>query len=467
MSKSEPANISLAMNEALYRSELLRQLLDPGRNIDQECGYPSGVTPQEYRQLFEREGFAARLVSIFPEECWASPPSVYETEDEENATPFEEKLTTLIKKKRLWHYMERLDILSGVGRFGVLLIGIDDGKELHEEVEGFVGSLDDARPRQTPRKLLYLKPFDEAAVQIDTWEKDVTNPRYGMPLHYKIIITNYAATKTESTTVRVHWHRVIHAADLRMNSDVYGTPRMESALNRIFDVRKIAGGAGEMFWKGGFPGYATEIDADTSVDGEEIKKEIQQYQQGLQRWLMLQGVKVTPLTPQVADPTGHLKAAIMLAALSKGIPYRIFMGTEEAQLAGSQDALAWKRRIHRRNTNYVGPMLVEEFITRLVSLGILPVPTQGFVVKYPDPDNLTEEQKASIADKQTSALAKYVQGNVETVMPLPEYLSIVLKLPSAEIKQILASVETQILDDQINEEEQEIEDEDDTEEDEA
>ena len=41
-------------SESLMRSQFLTKLLDPRRDIDDECGYPKEISPQQYRYLYDR-----------------------------------------------------------------------------------------------------------------------------------------------------------------------------------------------------------------------------------------------------------------------------------------------------------------------------------------------------------------------------------------------------------------------------
>ena len=56
----------LVNNASTLRSTITQRLLDPRRNLDKECGYPSAseLTPQFYRDLYDREGIAARTVEV-------------------------------------------------------------------------------------------------------------------------------------------------------------------------------------------------------------------------------------------------------------------------------------------------------------------------------------------------------------------------------------------------------------------
>ncbi len=89
------------------------------------------------------------MVQVLPNECWQVTPLVYEDESVDNITPFEAAWDELGKNLRggtssykdeegsiIWEYLKRIDRLSRVGHFGVLLVGIDDAKNLDQPVDG-------------------------------------------------------------------------------------------------------------------------------------------------------------------------------------------------------------------------------------------------------------------------------------------------------------------------------------------
>ena len=129
------------------RAGLLRQLTDPRRDIDGECGYPlgdgvgvGGLNSELYRLLYEREAVANRVVQVYPRESWQVTPLVYEDEDPAISTEFEAAWDELGQSLRgeqcwyqdekgspVWEHLKRADILSGIGHFGVLLLAFEDG----------------------------------------------------------------------------------------------------------------------------------------------------------------------------------------------------------------------------------------------------------------------------------------------------------------------------------------------------
>jgi hypothetical protein len=438
------------LNTFTSRQAWLQKLLDPRKDLDAECGYPAVLTTADFSQLYKRGDLASRVVSVIPEETWSDDPEIYETEDPEE-TEFETAWKELNGRMSLLSYLQRADVLSGIGRFGVILLGLDDGLPLNIPVDG----IDEAGEKTTvqERELLYVRPLDESLVTIGALQGDSANPRYGLPTSYQI---QFADTSSEDTTstqlVDVHWTRIIHLADNRTNSEIYGIPRMEKVFNRLLDLRKIAGGSGEMFWKGGFPGYSLETVA--GKDGEEIeldipatKKQMEDYMSGLQRYIATVGLQVKSLTVNIADPGPHINVQLQLIGATLGVPWRVLMGSEQAQLASGQDARTWNKRLNRRRQDYVSPFIVRPFIRRLIAIGVLPelAVENTLCVDWKDLNSPSDTEKADVSEKQTNALAKYVQGGVDALMPPFLYLTLILGMSDEEAQAVVDASENQTL----------------------
>jgi uncharacterized protein len=420
-------------NAIATRSQWLAKLLDPRRDIENECGHPPTLAIEDFRTAFLRGDLASRVVSIWPDESWQSEPDVFETEDE-TETEFEREWKVVQKQHSLFARLHRADTLSGIGRFGVLLLGLDDGKPLHEPAEG-IG-----------HKLLYVRPFDEHLAKVQTLENDVTSPRYGLPTLYEIHFSDIvlgaasdAQARSNTTSKRVHWSRVIHLADNRMASDVFGTPRMEVVFNRLLDLKKIMGGSGEMFWKGGFPGLSIETHPgmeNAEFDSTATKQQMDDYMNKLQRYIATVGMSVKSLNIQIADPRPHVDVQVRLIAMTMGVPWRLLMGSEAAQLASEQDAATWNKRVNRRRQEYLTPFVLSPLIDQLIALGVLPTPKE-YQIHWDDLNSPSDNQKAEVAEKQTNALSKYVQGGVDALVPPFHYLTLFLGMDDAEAKAII------------------------------
>ena len=138
---------ALAANQYAMPFSRSNAMTDPRRSLEDECGYPAltaDINPELYWQLYARDPIAARLVEIMPKQCWQMPPLVFEKEKGTTATPFEEAWDDIAVQLRgkswykqemgnpVFEYLIRGDILSGVGSFGCVLLGLDDGKRLDE-----------------------------------------------------------------------------------------------------------------------------------------------------------------------------------------------------------------------------------------------------------------------------------------------------------------------------------------------
>lgn len=429
-------------NETILTRSAIANLLNPTRNIDASCKYPITITAAEYKNMYSRNGLATRIVEIWPEECWQKEPEVFETEDAKDETEFEKGVNELSKKLPIYNFLFRADVMSGIAQYGALLLGLADGKDLKEPVEGI--SETGEKIGDVKNELLFLRPFDQTEMTIKETEQDKKNPRFGHPTMYTIKYVNEDDSLTASKESEVHWSRIIHLADNRASSDVFGTPRMKRVFNNILDVKKVSGGSAEMFWRGGFPGLSLELNPEAqkagdniAVDEESIKEQMLLYGEGMQRYLQLTGLTVKSLAPQVADPSGHLDWQVKLIALSYGVPYRVLLGTEEAKLASVQDIKTWHTRVARRQTNYLTPMVVRSFFDRLIALGVLIEPKEGYVVEWPDLDAPTETDVVDIAEKRTNALTKYVTAGVDALIPPREYLLHVHKWTDDQVDAII------------------------------
>ena len=473
-------------NVLMIRREMFAQLMDPRRNVEDECGYPrltETVNPEVYQQLYDRDAVAARVVEVLPKESWQVQPLVYEVEDAERRTAFEQAWDELGKGLRgesfyqdergspVWEYLLRADVLSGIGLFGLVLLGIDDGKDMSLPAfePAYLGGqqapllprgteaqyfqqFQTAGPSRPPapsragqrRRLLFIRVFPESLVEVTQSEADPFSPRFGQPVMYLVTFNDPRAQATgvglAPTTLNVHWTRAVHVADNLQSSEVYGVPRMRPVLNNLLGLHKLYAGAPEMYWRGAFPGLSMEthpqLGGDVEVDKAAVRDQLEQYMNGLQRYLALTGMSAKTLSPQVVDPTQQINTQIEAIAIQLGIPIRVFKGSERGELASSQDDAAWNDRLRQRQQSYLTPRLIVPFVDRLIQLGVLPRP-KGYSVYWPDLTSQSEQEKAAVAVARTQALAAYVSGSVEALVPPLDYLTRILGFDEEEAAAIL------------------------------
>ena len=456
---SDPALLNQIVNEATFtRSALVSLLLDPRRDFDAECGYKDPIPVKDYKKVYSRE-IGSRIVNSFPDECWRNDPLVIEDEDPDTDTSFELDFANLVKRHNLWHWLHRIDRLSGVGYFGLLFLGFNDGLEFVEPAAGVNPLTGEPGTISPSMDLMYLRVYDNTLCTINDWETDKNSPRYGLPTQYSIKLydlnqspAGIAQTLPDMKEVTVHWTRVIHVADNRTTSEVFGVPRQEAPWNRIMDIRKVAGSSAEMYYKGGFPGYAFELSPETValikqgdtegvIDQKKMKETFDNFMNGLQRYIALEGLTAKSLAVQVADPEPAIMSQLKLISVITQIPLRILMGSEAAHLASTQDALNWNQRLAQRQAKYLTPLLLRPFIDRMIATGVVEAPAEQdeYEVTWPDLNTQTDKDKAEVAKTVADALAKYIQGDIQALIPPVAWLVNVMGWEKGEA---LAALET-------------------------
>lgn len=340
--------------------------------------------------------------------------------------------------------MRQLDILSGIGHFGVMLIGFEDGAPLDQPVGGGNGLT-----------VGYLRPLDNSVVSISNFVTDATNPRFGLPEFYEIgfnVSTNNEVTiqtDPEARTVqrtKVHWTRVVHAIDHARNSPVFGEPRMKRVFNYLTDLEKVLGGSAEMFWRGGFPGIALEsqpgLTEKIEFDQEATKQMMDKYMNGLQRYLALVGMSARTLEVQISDPKNFWEAQMRAIATSLAVPWRVFLGSEAAQLASDQDSTNWNARINARRKYRTNSNIIRPFINRLIEYGVVRPPKDNrFKIKWDDLNMPTDLDRAKVADMVTKAIGTYVQTGADVVLPIREFFTEVIQLDRVVIDRVMEIID--------------------------
>lgn len=451
--------INSVTNELLSRSNFLTRVLsndNPQRDIDRECQYPSTNAldvDTHYNPFYDRHPIARRVVELYPQECWASSPHIYETDDNEQETEFEKAWKELGSKLNggskfksqegsvVWEYLKRADIQSGIGYYGCLFLGFNDLQEnenpLNEEVTKSEGL-----------ELLFMRAFSQKDVRIVTWDTEPTSQRFGLPLSYEITFSSptNANEGGQSLEIKrhVHWTRVIHVADNIGGNEIIGTPRMQPVYNQLLDLKKLYGGSAEGYWAGAFPGISFEtlpqLGAEVQVDSDALKNMVEKYLHRLQRYFALEGMTAKSLTTQVEDPSKHIEVQIDAICIQLGCPKRIFTGSERGNLASSQDTGAWNDRLIERQNGYITPRLIRPFVDRLIQYGVLPEPSE-YQVSWPDLNALSDDEKATIAHKRVESIVKFITGDGEQMMSKVDFYVHILDMEPEEANQLVESAE--------------------------
>jgi hypothetical protein len=506
---------ALVHNMWTSRLDFLRLLGDRHLDIDAACNYPDAISAQVYRTLYDRLGPAERSVQLLPKETWQVTPVVYETESSRKYTPFEQAFDKLGMAlvagggkswyadqvgSPVWEYLLRGDIQSGIGVFGILLLGINDGKLLEQPVDGvpadgrpkditgvsdlqtkdiYGGPLPEQQgllanppwlqqplastmgtdaqymgvqfsPMVLPKKrgknpeMTFMRVFDESLVQVVQYEASMYSPRFGMPVMYRVTLNDPRQPHTgiglPLATVRVHWSRIVHLADNLGTSEVFGVPRMRAILNHLLDLRKLYGGSAEMFWRGAFPGLSIEthpsLGGEVHIDVPQLQEMMRKYHEGLDRWFALSGMSAKSLSPQIGDPSSQIAAQIEAVCIKLGVPVRVFKGSERGELASSQDDASWNDRLRHRQQTYVTPRIIVPFVNRLIQIGVLPEP-ESYSVDWPDLDSLGDTERASISAQKSTAVTTFFGGAGAQSMSPTDFWTRIMGFDDEEAKTIV------------------------------
>lgn len=576
LSERERAQLKYVENLSGIRDAFWNRLINGSSSCDlrdlwESCGYGDidNINPQWYRTLYDTFSIANRICRLLPAETWQAPPSVYEDEDADSVTGFEQAWDDLPKGLAsggqtwhldeegsvIWSYLEDLDVLSGIGSFGVMLFGFDDGKNLQDPVDGiqvldpdkqstgapskkkaipdtpfqsmkngkvteeqkllnedvkngllepalnyadpyaecnvrnavkdkgqypnvpqnpartdprttqsfesqnhpnvqgrnptsagtgqpppnqgysngtvgspgagpFVQGTDQqyertsgmgmafpagaalsgtdqqyfgvqfgpseefGPPAKEQRRLLFLRVFDESLVQVVRYEWNIRNPRFGLPVMYRITLndprTPHGGVGLPLATVYVHWSRVLHipSGGSPVPSPIFGIPLMKPNLEHLLPLRKIYAADGQGYWKNAFnklvlsthPTLGGDVDIEGQGGRAQLQEDVDLFNDPMtNQALMLIGMNATTLPPAVTDPTPHCEVHLKAIALQMDVPYPVFQGYEIGEQASENNQDIWNNRKRGRQLKRNTFILVS-FIDRLIAVGVLPVP---------------------------------------------------------------------------------------------
>lgn len=366
------------------------------RDLFKVLGYKRSLLPTDYRSRYRRNEVANRIVKARPLATWRGA-AVIEDEDPTVVTPFEQAFLDFDTRLKFWDKMRRADILSGIGRYAIILIGAPG--ELDQPLVSVSG----------PEDIAYLQPYAEEDATIELYEADKASPRFGLPVRYSVKRTGLTSPDARNSAMvgrSVHWTRVLHISDGLLDDNIFGEPRLECVWNRLDDLEKIAGGGAEAFWRRADAGRVFDIDPDMELDPEAekaFKKQVVEYEHDLRRNLLTRGLKVESLGSDVADFKNQVEALMSLISVGCGIPQRVLMGSEQGKLAAKQDRANWDNQITDRQNDYADACCTRPAIARFIELGALPAPKADlYDVRFSSLTTMDDEQRAGMAKEWAS-----------------------------------------------------------------
>lgn len=401
---------SLMTLNSLVRSALASQIGSThggSRDVYNTLGYKEHLVYQDYLDMYNRSGFAKRVLEMHANDTWSNRIRLVEN-DEEDYTPFEQAWVDLNKRMNVFNAFRKADILAGFGRYSVLVMGL-------------AGSGDVASPvarlglfsRSGLDSILFLRSYRDEACRIDSWYQDMNRKEFGKPEKYQVdmnqLIYRQGGSAGDSVpdlgVKYVHESRTIHFSIDALENEVYGKPVLQSIYNRLVDIEKVLGASAEAFWINSSMKISLEADAgiDLSEAGmsgtgvaaalQAIKEDAESFYNNLQSFIRLQGMRANQLTAPIADPKGNLDALLSEIAAEKNIPKRKLMGSEQGSLASDMDNENYHEFLDNRFERECEPRL-NQFVIKLIDWGILPKPVD-FEFKSPDRTKTKPIERAS------------------------------------------------------------------------
>lgn len=415
---------------------MMGQTYNGDRDIASALGYPTALTFADYFARYRFQDIAKAIIDIPADDTWRGDVIVEESKDDKE-TDLEKSWLELSDNLKLKSVFCRLDKLTGIGKYGILLLGFNDTRTMEVYAQPINKSIGATKEGAPGLKLVYVKPFSEGSVKVAEYVTEPADKRYGLPKLYDI--TFQESGSSNSQTVKVHYSRVIHVVDDILESEIEGHPRMESVFYRLIDLEKIIGGDGEMFWRGARPGYANVVDKEFSMsptDLAKLQEQVEEYEHNLRRFITVQGVDVKSLAQQLADPKNHVDIQIQMISAKTRIPKRMLTGSERGELSSSQDSDEWKSNVQARRDEYAELRILRPFIDRLIELGILPKPSTGrYSVRWTDLFAMSAKDKTEIGKNRATALKDYsTNPEARSIVPIRAFMTYFLGMDDEEIE---------------------------------
>lgn len=405
------------------QSELFNRIsLSTKRDMYSILGYEKDLTVFKFWNLYDRSPVAKRVVDGYPDACWNSSLVVNEDGDNETDTAFEKAFNSLSDKHSLFSIFNSADKLARIGHYSIIVIGTAGTGDLETPLEK-LNSVDD---------ILYLQPYAEDDAEVIAIETDSEKVNCGLPTLYSI---KQITLRGQVNIIKVHASRVLHIAEGLLKNKVIGTPALQAVYNRIIDMEKVQGGSSEIYWYNARGVVNLNMKGQGDITEEEekkIKEHTEKFWDGLDRTLRTQDVDVKPIQLNHSSPKDTDAILWNAVACGSGYPKRYLQGTEQGQLAGSQDENNWLRRIAERRDIFCERMVLRPFIAKLVQLGALPK-VDKYNIDWKPLSSLSETDASEVAVKKSKALTDYVNSNgAELVVPEKQFVEEILNIEYKE-----------------------------------
>ena len=400
------------------------------RDIYKVLGYKEDLTYIDYFSNYARQDVAKAIIDRPVQTTWKGGFNINEI-DEGDDSQFVKEINLLRKRLKLDEVFRRVDRLASLGEYAALFLGFSDISEQYATDSPVVhGS-----------ELRYIKPVGQNNVTISKYDTDPASERYMLPLIYTVTIDE---GDISSKSMSVHYSRVIHIVEDPFESEIFGTPRLESVYNRLEDLQKLVGASAEMFWRGARPGFQSVVGDDYTLDSDtqdDLQDQMDEYENGLRRIIAIQGMELKELKSQISDPKSHVDIQLMMISAATNIPKRMLTGSESAELASSQDVGNWKDYIVSRRVEHAEPHIVRNLIDRLIELKAVPE-VEDYDIIWVDLFSVSDKDRAEVGKIRAQALKEYTSNSLSSeVVGVESFFKWFLGLEKEETDKILQEME--------------------------
>jgi hypothetical protein len=394
---------------------------DGKRDLRATFGYIPNPTYEDYIDEWSRFGLFWKAVDFPIKATWDRRLTIRPVGAKPNESPLEKEWVKLQKRLKLHTRMVMMDRMLAFSPYVVGLIG-------------FRGSDDLEQPQETAKAddVLFLQPYFEKQVKVLQWDADTSSERFGKPHLYEIEMVVDPNSKGAGKKVKVHWSRVIHAADEVTDNPHTGTPRALRLLDRAQDALKVLGGTPEMWYQGADRVPVIEAVEGASKPGDDEIKEMLEHLNralnGLKRSVYVGNAKVSTMDSITPDPTGVWNMIVSVIAATSGIPQRMLLGSERGELASDQDRENWSDFIDDRRSDLAEPTLLFPLVDRLMELRALPQADEYEGI-WPEVARISQAKRAEHWSLRAEAMQK-VSGGFPELLFTPEERRLAVGFPA-------------------------------------
>lgn len=374
-----------------------------------DFGYPDQVTFELAFDAYCRNPLARAAVDKTVGKTWEANPLLQEFQRDgtkkgkQKETGLEADIRQRFDDLLIWQHMAESDARSLVGAYSGLILRFADSQPFKAPVKRVPGGL---------LGLVEVIPAWEGQLTVSQWDMVETSETYGQPLMFQYAESAVGQQK-QPRQFEIHPDRVlIWSRDGTLND----RSALEPGYNALLDMEKIRGGGGEGFWKNAKSGLSLEIDKDANIQNmatamgvaadeivDKIDEQVEGFNKGFDKSLLLQGIKATPMQVNLPSPEHFFAIALQSFAATFSAPLKILVGSQTGERASTEDSAEWAKVNMSRRTNRVIPR-IRAFIARLERFGILP--QKDWHLEWVDLTESSMGEKIDRADKMASVNQK-------------------------------------------------------------